>query len=115
VAQVVDQVQAAEEANPWHLVMIAGQVLFVAGLGGLYGYERATNARLRRRLATLSAARTDGAGATTGEQARPASVVPIGQPHPNPSRVGTADPARGREPVLASTPSPREGGEAAAA
>src|SRR6266508_3281672 len=54
VARVIDEMQAAEDANPWHTVMIAGQGLLVAGLVGLNLCERARSARLQRRLAALT-------------------------------------------------------------
>ena len=54
MAQVIQAMDAREEANPWHTVILAGQVLLVGGLAGLYFWERLKTRRLQRLLDAIT-------------------------------------------------------------
>ena len=56
LAEIVIRIEEREEANPWHIVLIAGQVLLTAGLAILYFGERAGRRRLQALLDTRPAA-----------------------------------------------------------
>jgi hypothetical protein len=76
-AALVEVAEARENANPWHLVLAAGQVLLTGGLLGLYLSERRHRQALQR----------------------PARRRPDDQPTPDPERAAQRPPA-------ALTPSP---------
>ncbi len=56
-AQTVAQLEAQEETNPWHRVIVGGQALLIGGLALLYLGERLKTHRLQAALQRLAGSR----------------------------------------------------------